>query len=159
MISLELKQIHETFLWFHFLHKAEISPKICYLVVTWCSSKSYHSHFTFPTQITPTQVLTWSRNQKVDLFSLQLTNIQNQKKKKRKMCTCVCLMCLGDKLPGLFRLLSLSWDGVERRLSFSGGLAGRTGTAPGKTGVFFLLEGGTREGGNREGTDSFSRAL
>lgn len=81
------------------------------------------------------------------------------KKKERNMCTCVCLMCLGDKLPGLFRLLSLSWDGVERRLSFSGGLAGRTGTAPGKTGVFFLLEGGTREGGNREGTDSFSRAL
>lgn len=48
---------------------------------------------------------------------------------------------------------------MERRLSFGGGLAGRTGTAPGKTGVFFLLEGGMREGGNSEGTGSFSRAL
>lgn len=69
------------------------------------------------------------------------------------------MLCLGDKLPVLFRLLTLPWDGVERRLSFGGGLAGRTGTAPGKTGVFFLLEGGMREGGNCEGTDSFSRAL
>lgn len=38
-----------------------------------------------------------------------------------------------------------------------GGLAGRTGTAPAKT-VFFLLEGGMRDGGRTEGTGSFSRA-
>lgn len=72
--------------------------------------------------------------------------------------TCVCLiLCLGDRLPVLFRLLTLPWEGVERRLSLGGGLAGRTGTAPGNT-VFFLLEGGMRDGGKTEGTGSFSRA-
>lgn len=65
--------------------------------------------------------------------------------------------CLGDKLPVLLRLLTLPWEGVERRLSFGGGLAGRTGTAPGNI-VFFLLEGGMRDGGRTEGTGSFSRA-
>ena len=67
------------------------------------------------------------------------------------------MLCLGDKLPVLFRLLTLPWEGVERRLSLGGGLAGRTGTAPGNT-VFFLLEGGMRDGGRTEGTGSFSRA-
>lgn len=67
------------------------------------------------------------------------------------------MLCLGDKLPVLFRLLTLPWEGVERRLSFGGGLAGSTGTAPGNT-VFFLLEGGMRDGGRTEGTGSFSRA-
>jgi hypothetical protein len=67
------------------------------------------------------------------------------------------MACLGDRLPALLRLLTLPWDGVERRLSLGGGLAGRTGTAPGNT-VFFLLEGGMRDGGRTEGTGSFSRA-
>lgn len=72
--------------------------------------------------------------------------------------TCVCLIpCLGDRLPVLFRLLTLPWEGVERRLSFGGGLAGSTGTAPGNT-TFFLLEGGMRGGGSTDGTGSFSRA-
>ena len=71
--------------------------------------------------------------------------------------TCVWLMlCLGDKLPVLFRLLMLPWDGVETRLSLGGGLAGRTGTELGNT--FLLLEGGMRDGGRTEGTGSFSRA-
>lgn len=67
------------------------------------------------------------------------------------------MLCLGDKLPVLLRLLTLPWEGVERRLSFGGGLAGRTGTAPANI-VFFLLEGGMRDGGRTEGTGSFSRA-
>lgn len=72
--------------------------------------------------------------------------------------TCGCRTpCLGDKLPALLRLLTLPCDGVERRLSLGGGLAGRTGTAPGNT-VFFLLEGGMRAGGRTAGTGSFSRA-
>lgn len=70
--------------------------------------------------------------------------------------TCLTL-CFGDRLPVLLRLLTLPWDGVERRLSLGGGLAGRTGTAPANT-VFFLLEGGMRGGGGMEGTGSFSRA-
>lgn len=61
----------------------------------------------------------------------------------------------------------LPWDGVERRLSLGGGLAGRTGTAPGSTwtepgraaAVFFLFEGGMSEGVRTDGTGSFSRAL
>lgn len=57
----------------------------------------------------------------------------------------------------LLRLLTLPWDGVDRRLSLGGGLAGRTGTAPANT-VFFLLDGGMRGGGRTEGTGSFSRA-
>lgn len=76
----------------------------------------------------------------------------------QRALTCACLMlCLGDKLPVLLRLLTLPWEGVERRLSFGGGLAGRTGTAPANI-VFFLLEGGMRDGGRTEGTGSFSRA-
>lgn len=66
-------------------------------------------------------------------------------------------LCLGERLPALLRLLTLPWEGVERRLSRGGGLAGSTGTAPANT-DFFLLAGGMREGGNTAGTGSFSRA-
>lgn len=90
------------------------------------------------------------------------TAVQTTARRRGHACrghrTCVCLiLCLGDRLPVLFRLLTLPWEGVERRLSFGGGLAGRTGTAPGNT-VFFLLDGGMRDGGRAEGTGSFSRA-
>ena len=77
------------------------------------------------------------------------------------MFTCEDLsVCFGDRLPALLREFMLPWDGVERRLSLGGGgLAGSTGTAPGRTPTdFFLLEGGMREEGRTEGTGSFSKA-
>ena len=75
--------------------------------------------------------------------------------------TCADLsVCLGERLPALFRELMLPWEGVERRLSLGGGgLAGRAGGAAGiEPRAFFLLEGGMREEGSTEGTASFSRA-